>query len=74
VRVIKIQIRLARLSNRLTMDRDVIGAINIGLKYLKSDGRGMAFPSTEPHEVWVKLMIPSRGLTPLTELKISTSI
>jgi transposase len=51
--------RLAGLSNGLTMDRDMIGAINIGLKYLKSDGRSMAFPSTEPHEVWVKLMIPS---------------
>ncbi|MFZ8823222.1 MAG: IS200/IS605 family accessory protein TnpB-related protein, partial [Desulfurococcales archaeon] len=49
VRVIKIQMRLARLSNGLAMDRDVIGAINIGLKYLSTDGRGVAFPSTEPH-------------------------
>ena len=49
VRVIKIQMRLARLSNGLAMDRDVIGAINIGLKYLSIDGRGVAFPSTEPH-------------------------
>jgi putative transposase len=49
VKVIKIQMRLARLSNGLTMDRDVIGAINIGLKYLSTDGRGVAFPSTEPH-------------------------
>ncbi len=46
------------------MDRDVIGAINIGLRYLKLDGRGMAFPSTEPHEAWVKLLTPHRGLTP----------
>jgi transposase len=49
------------------MDRDVIGAINIGLTYLKSDGRGMAFPSTEPHEVRVKLLTPHRGLTSLTK-------
>jgi len=64
VRVIKIQLRLAKLSNGLTMDRDMIGAINIGLKYLSSDGRGVAFPSTGPHGVWVKLVIPSLGPTP----------
>jgi IS605 OrfB family transposase len=74
VRVIKIQMRLARLSNGLTMDRDMIGAINIGLKYLSSDGRSMAFPSTGPHAAWTKLVIPSLGPTPLTELKIFTSI
>jgi IS605 OrfB family transposase len=74
VRVIKIQMRLARLSNGLTMDRDMIGAINIGLRYLSSDGRGMAFPSTGPHAARVKLVIPSLGPTPLTELKIFTSI
>jgi IS605 OrfB family transposase len=74
VRVIKIQMRLARLSNGLAMDRDMIGAINIGLKYLSSDGRGVAFPSTGPHAAWAKLVIPSLGPTPLTELKIFTSI
>ncbi len=71
VRVIKIQLRLVKLGNELVLDRDVIGAINIGLKYLSSDGRGMAFPSTELHEVWVKLMNPHQGLTPLTELEIT---
>jgi IS605 OrfB family transposase len=59
VRVIKIQMRLARLSNGLTMDRDMIGAINIGLRYLSTDGRGVAFPSTGPHAARVKLVIPS---------------
>ncbi|MEM2472977.1 MAG: hypothetical protein QXQ96_10770, partial [Sulfolobales archaeon] len=73
VRVIKIQMRLARLSNGLTMDRDVIGAINIGLRYLSPDGSPMALGSTEPHEVRVKLVIPHRGLTPLTELKMIKS-
>jgi transposase len=55
--------RLARLSNGLTMDRDMIGAINIGLKYLSTDGREMAFPSTEPYAAWAKLVIPSLGPT-----------
>jgi putative transposase len=74
VRVIKIQMRLARLSNGLAMDRDMIGAINIGLKYLSSDGRSMAFTSTGPHAAWAKLVIPSLGPTPLMELKTFTSI
>jgi transposase len=56
------------------MDRDVIGAINIGLKYLSSDGSPVALGSTGPHAAWVKLVIPSLGPTPLTELKIFTSI
>ena len=74
VRVIKVQLRLAKLDNGLILDRDIVGAINIGLKYLSSDGRGMAFPSTESHEVWVKLMNPHQGLTPLTELKVLKTI
>jgi putative transposase len=74
VRVIKIQLRLARLSNGLAIDRDMIGAINIGLRYLSTDGRGVAFPSTGPHAARAKLVIPSLGPTPPTELKIFTSI
>ena len=70
VKVVNVQLRLAKLEDGLVLDRDVIGAINIGLKYLSSDGRAMALPSTEPHEVRVKLMIPHQGLTPLTEIKI----
>ncbi len=74
VRVIKIQLRLAKLDNGLVLDRDVIGAINIGLKYLSSDGGWVVFTPTEPHEVWVKLMSPHQGLTPLTELKVLKTI
>jgi IS605 OrfB family transposase len=48
VKVIKIQMRQARLSNGLTMDRDVIGAINIGLKYLSTDGRAWRSPLQSP--------------------------
>jgi len=64
IRVVKIQLRLAKLSNGLVLDRDVIGAINIGLKYLSSDGSPMALGLTEPHAVRVKLMNPHQGLTP----------
>jgi putative transposase len=48
VRVIKIRMRLAGLSNGLTMDRDMIGAINIGLRYLSSDGRAWRPPQQGP--------------------------
>jgi len=67
VRAAKIVLRIA--GNGL--DRDAIGAVNIGLKYLSSNGRAVAFTSTEPHGVRLKLVIPHRGLTPLTELKVS---
>lgn len=73
VKVIKVQLRLAKLGNGLILDRDVIGAINIGLRYLSSDGSPVALGSTELHEVRVKLMNPHRGLTSLTELKIMKS-
>jgi len=56
------------------LDRDLIGAVNIGLKYLNSNGSLVAFTSTEPHGARLKLVIPHRGLTPLTELKITRSI
>jgi len=62
-----VEFRLRIAGNGL--DRDLIGAINIGLKYLNSNGRCVAFASTEPHGVRLKLVIPHRGLTPLTELK-----
>jgi len=74
VRIIKIWLRLVKIYSRLVLDRDVIGAINIGLKYLSSDGSPMALGSTEPHEVRVKLMNPHQGLTPLTELKVLKTI
>ena len=73
VKVIKIQMRLERLSNRLTIDRNAIGAINIGLKYLKSDGSPMALGSTDTRAARVKLAIPSLGATPLTEIRVFTN-
>jgi len=73
VKVIKIRLRLARLSNGWVLDRDMVGALNIGLRTLASNGSPVALGSTEPHEVWVKLVSPHQGLTPLTELKIIRS-
>jgi transposase len=62
--------RLARLSNGLTMDRDVIGAINIGLRYLKSGGSPVVLGSTGTRAARVKLVIPSLGATLLTEIQM----
>jgi len=43
VRVIKIRLRLARLSNGWVLDRDMVGALNIGLRALSSGG-GLGVP------------------------------
>ena len=58
VRVIKVRPRLARPSNSWALSRDTVGALNIGLRALAPGGRGLASPSTEPHVVWAKLVIP----------------
>jgi len=73
VRVIKIRLRLARLSNGWVLDRDMVGALNIGLRALASNGSPVALGSTEPHAVWVKLVSPHQGLAQTTELRISKS-
>jgi len=73
VKVIKIRLRLAKLSNGWILDRDMVGTLNIGLRALASDGSPMALGSTEPHGVWVKLVSPHQGLAQATELKISKS-
>jgi putative transposase len=59
---VKVVLRVAYVDGRV-VERDVIGAINIGLKYLSSDGSPMALGSTGAHEVWVKLVIPQQGPT-----------
>jgi len=66
VKVVKFRLRIAENG----LDRDLIGAINIGLKYLSSNGSPMALGSTEPHAVWLKLMISHLGLTLLMKLKV----
>jgi putative transposase len=70
-KVVKVVLRVAYVDGRI-VERDVVGAINIGLKYLYSDGSPMALGSTGAHAVWVKLMIPHRGPTPLTEIQVFT--
>jgi transposase len=60
--VIKITLRIAYVDGRV-VERDVVGVINIGLKYLSSGGRPVALGSTGTHEARVKLVIPSLGAT-----------
>ena len=70
-KVVKVVLRVAYVDGRV-VERDVVGAINIGLKYLSSDGSPVALGSTGAHAVWVKLMIPHQGPTPLTEIQVFT--
>ena len=69
-KVVKVVLRIAYVDSRI-VERDVVGAINIGLKYLYSDGSPMALGSTGAHEVWVKQVNPHRGPTPLTEIPLA---
>jgi putative transposase len=68
-KVVKVVLRVAYVDGRI-VERDVVGAINIGLKYLYSDGSPVALGSTGAHEVWVKLVNPHQGPTPLTEIQV----
>jgi putative transposase len=70
-KVVKIVLRVAYVDGRI-VERDVVGAINIGHKYLSSDGSPVALGSTGAHEVWVKHVNPHLGLTPLTEIQVFT--
>jgi putative transposase len=69
-KVVKVVLRVAYVDGRI-VERDVVGAINIGLKYLSSDGSPMALGSTGAHEVWVKQMNPHQGPTPLTKIPLA---
>jgi IS605 OrfB family transposase len=73
VKVMKIVLRVAKIDER-ALERDVVGALNIGLKYLNTDGSPVALGSTGAHEVRMKLVIPHQGPTPQTYLKLSTAI
>ena len=52
------------------LERDVVGAVNIGLRYLYSDGSPVALGSTGTHEVWMKLVILHQDSTLQTCLNI----
>jgi IS605 OrfB family transposase len=69
VKVVKVTLRVAWVNGGV-LERDVVGAVNIGLRYLNSDGSPVALGSTGVHEVWVKLVNPHRGPTPLTEIQV----
>jgi len=71
VKVVKTTLRVARVCGRV-VERDVVGAINIGLRYLSSDGRPVALASTGAHEVRVMMVTPHGGATPLTVLQVFT--
>jgi putative transposase len=73
VKVMKIVLRVAKMDERAP-ERDVVGAVNIGLRYLNSDGSPVALGSTGTHEVWVNLVDPHGGATPQTYLKLFTAI
>lgn len=68
VKVFKIVLRIAEVNGRV-LDRDVVGAINIGLRYLNSDGSPVALSSTGACKVRVKLVIPHQGSIPLMEIQ-----
>jgi putative transposase len=72
VKAVKVALRVAWVNGGV-LERDVVGAVNIGLKYLYSDGSPVALGSTGTHEVRVKPVNPHRGATPLTELQIFTN-
>jgi len=72
VKAVKTVLRVAKVGER-ALERDVVGAINIGLKYLNTDGSPVALGSTGTHEVRVKLVSPHRGATPLTEIQVFTN-
>ena len=54
--------RVARVRGGV-VERGVVGAINIGLRYLSSDGRHVALASTGAHDVQATLVTPHRGAT-----------
>ena len=62
VKVLKLRLRVARVNGRI-LERDVVGAINTGLKHLNPDGSPAALGSTCAHKMWVKLINPHQGST-----------
>ncbi len=68
VKVYRLRLRLGPVDGYM-VERDFIGAINIGVKWLKSHGfhpdvRGVAFPANGAHEAPVKPVSGGRGTNP----------
>jgi hypothetical protein len=72
VKVVKAVLRVAWVNGGV-LERDVVGAVNIGLRYLNSDGSPVALGSTGAHGVRVKLVNPHRGPAPLAGLQVFTN-
>jgi transposase len=73
VRVLKTTLRVARVCGGV-VERDVVGAINIGSRYLNSGGRPVALASTGAHEVRATLVIPHGSATLLDCLQLIRTV
>ena len=66
VRTVKIRLRVGRAGDE-TWERDVLGAVNIGLRYLQMGGFVASAP-TWAHAARATLVNPRLGPTPLAEI------
>jgi len=66
VRPVKIRLRVGRAGDE-AWERDVLGAVNIGLRYLQMGGFVASAP-TGAHAAWATLVNPRLGPTPLAEI------
>ncbi len=74
VKVCKLRLRLGLVDGYM-VERDFIGAINIGTKWLRAhsfhpDVRGVAFPANGAHEAPATLMTGGRGTNPALKAPI----
>jgi hypothetical protein len=60
--VVKIMLRIAYANDRV-VERNIVRAINIDIKYLSSDRRPAALGSISAHVMWMKLANPGLGPT-----------
>ena len=71
VRPVKIRLRVGRAGDE-AWERDILGAINIGLRYLQMGGFVASAP-TGAHAARATLMNPRLGPTPLAEIQLSAN-
>ncbi len=66
VRPVKIRLKVGRAGDEV-WERDVLGAVNIGLRYLQMGGFVASAP-TRAHAAQATLVNPRLGPTPLAEI------
>ncbi|MFZ8811037.1 MAG: IS200/IS605 family accessory protein TnpB-related protein [Pyrobaculum sp.] len=71
VRPVKIRLRVGRAGDE-AWERDILGAVNIGLRYLQMGGFVASAP-TGAHAARATLMNPRLGPTPLAEIQLSAN-